>query len=193
MRDGCPFCDFNGTISKHYGSVIVFQPLNPVVEGHMLVVPTKHVPDALTDPKLTALVMGKAAEFAAERGDSCNIITSCGSEATQSVFHLHIHVVPRRLGDGLKLPWTDQTMWTAEKHGVPLKEELDRLRLAVGKIATEVDLRDDEYADAGARRGMGMHIANTGDGSVSRQSLEEQIEVTLYPEHFRPASGQSDG
>jgi len=39
----------------------------------------------------------------------CNVITSVGREATQSVFHLHVHVVPRREGDGLALPWTPNT------------------------------------------------------------------------------------
>jgi histidine triad (HIT) family protein len=45
--------------------------------------------------------------MAAETGP-CNIITSVGAEATQTVFHLHLHVVPRRFGDGLALPWTGQ-------------------------------------------------------------------------------------
>lgn len=36
------------------------------------------------------------------------VITSIGADATQTVFHTHIHVVPRRPGDGLTLPWTGQ-------------------------------------------------------------------------------------
>jgi histidine triad (HIT) family protein len=47
--------------------------------------------------------MSAAAELATP---PCNIITSAGSDATQTVFHLHLHVVPRRAGDGLALPWT---------------------------------------------------------------------------------------
>lgn len=80
-------------------------PLNPVTEGHVLVIPRWHVVDAVQEPQVTADVMRCAAELA-ER--PCNIITSSGGEATQSVFHLHVHVVPRREGDGLALPWTDQ-------------------------------------------------------------------------------------
>jgi hypothetical protein len=43
-----------------------------------------------------------------ERYWVCNLITSVGADATQSVRHLHIHVVPRREGDGLMLPWSGQ-------------------------------------------------------------------------------------
>jgi histidine triad (HIT) family protein len=37
-----------------------------------------------------------------------NFITSAGKAATQSVMHLHIHIVPRQEGDGLLLPWSGQ-------------------------------------------------------------------------------------
>ena len=36
----------------------------------------------------------------------CCLIVVCGAEATQTVPHLHIHIVPRRAGDRLTLPWT---------------------------------------------------------------------------------------
>lgn len=49
--------------------------------------------------------MRRAAELMAEHPDA-NIITSKGSLATQTVFHLHVHLVPRAAGDGLPLPWT---------------------------------------------------------------------------------------
>jgi diadenosine tetraphosphate (Ap4A) HIT family hydrolase len=39
---------------------------------------------------------------------AANFITSAGRDATQTVFHLHIHIVPRHAGDGLALPWTGQ-------------------------------------------------------------------------------------
>lgn len=55
-----------------------------------------------------AEVARRAAMHAAARYESYNLITSCGEAATQSVRHLHWHVVPRRIGDGLHLPWTGQ-------------------------------------------------------------------------------------
>lgn len=105
----CVFCDLiaAGKTERRWPAVATFEPLNPVVPGHRLVVPVGHVPDVAADPWWSALTMSAAAELAAEIGD-CNVITSRGSAATQTVFHLHIHVVPRHLGDGLKLPWTDQ-------------------------------------------------------------------------------------
>jgi histidine triad (HIT) family protein len=85
---------------------VSFEPLGPVVPGHLLVVPKRHVTDARVDPAVTADTYRVAALLAREAGE-CNLITSVGAAATQSVFHLHVHVVPRRPSDGLRLPWVD--------------------------------------------------------------------------------------
>ena len=79
-------------------------PLNPVTPGHLLVIPTAHVENFTTDPGISGATMYRAAEIAADLGP-CNLITSKGVEATQSVFHLHFHIVPRKEDDGLALPW----------------------------------------------------------------------------------------
>jgi histidine triad (HIT) family protein len=76
-------------------------PLRPVTPGHLLVIPYDHVDDALADPEISAIVMRRASEIAPY---PCNLITSVGREATQSVFHLHLHIVPRAKDDGLALP-----------------------------------------------------------------------------------------
>lgn len=113
IRESCVFCDIlageaPATIVRSWPYAVAFKPLNPVTEGHTLVVPATHVRDALENPDVSAATMAAASEYAAEVGP-CNIITSAGHEATQTVFHLHIHVVPRREGDGLALPWTPGT------------------------------------------------------------------------------------
>ncbi len=87
-----------------WADAVAFKPLSPVVEGHILVVPRVHVEDATEDPMVTAMVMGRAASIAPR---SCNLITNVGAQATQTVWHLHVHIVPRRNGDGLALPWTE--------------------------------------------------------------------------------------
>ena len=113
--DECPFCaritadQFAPLTADSH--VVTFAPLNPVVPGHILVVSRTHIINAAADPITAGMAMQKAANLARGLG-SCNIITSIGAEATQTatqtVPHLHIHVVPRRMGDGLALPWTTE-------------------------------------------------------------------------------------
>lgn len=97
-----------------------FEPLNPVVKGHMLAVPKKHLTDFAHSPVDTANVMKDASAYIKRKGGEWNIITSIGKNATQSVFHFHIHLVPRKENDGLHLPWTNQRPLKSnpnEKHG----------------------------------------------------------------------------
>ncbi|MFK8851570.1 HIT family protein, partial [Streptomyces sp. Ac-502] len=109
----CPFCDIvaglaPATVLARWSDAIAIAPIDPVTDGHVLVIPRVHVDDATEDPMVTAAVMQRAAEYANVLGTPLNLITSRGREATQSIFHLHIHVVPRAVGDGLPLPWTPQ-------------------------------------------------------------------------------------
>lgn len=89
------------------GHIARFTPLSPVTSGHMLFIPRIHVRDAGQLPDWSARVLQVASSYAAGL-EACNIITSKGAAATQSVFHLHVHVVPRHEGDELALPWTGQ-------------------------------------------------------------------------------------
>jgi histidine triad (HIT) family protein len=102
----CPFCPyFDGVTKPHEVRKII--PLKPVVPGHVMFVPEEHVIDAADDPEVTARTMHAAAVYA-RKLPAANIITSKGADATQTVFHLHIHVVPRKPNDGLLLPWSNQ-------------------------------------------------------------------------------------
>lgn len=107
--DACVFCAIArgsapATIVRSWNESIAIVPLDPVTDGHLLVIPRVHVTDFTTDPVVSGLVMARAAELAADWG-AVNLITSRGAEATQSVFHLHLHLVPRKKDDGLALPW----------------------------------------------------------------------------------------
>lgn len=111
----CVFCPIppNATILLERDGCVVFQPLNPVTPGHALVVPREHVADFMTDWEVAARVVGVASYFCQQMRvagviEDCNLITSSGEAATQTVFHLHMHIVPREPGDGLHLPWTGQ-------------------------------------------------------------------------------------
>jgi histidine triad (HIT) family protein len=109
VRDGCPFCDWDGPVLFEWGNAFVIEPLRPVTPGHALAVPRRHVPSADELAFVTGDVVAVAVLYARSVGlESYNLISSVGSPATQTVFHLHVHVVPRREGDGLALPWTGQ-------------------------------------------------------------------------------------
>ncbi|MFE4356117.1 HIT family protein [Kitasatospora sp. NPDC056800] len=115
---GCVFCAIAASLAPaqivaRWPDALAIVPLNPVTDGHLLVLPTSHTPDAAYDPDVTAATMRRAAELAQGAGPA-NLITSIGPEATQTVAHLHIHLVPRRTHDGLHLPWTVPTPVAAE-------------------------------------------------------------------------------
>jgi histidine triad (HIT) family protein len=106
----CPFCEIvagraPATVVREWDDVLAIVPLGPVVDGHVLVIPREHVTDFADDPVVSATTTYRAAELAAESSQPMNLITSRGKAATQSVFHLHLHLVPRAEGDGLALPW----------------------------------------------------------------------------------------
>jgi histidine triad (HIT) family protein len=108
----CVFCDFAGPVLHEDQGVFVIEPLGPVVPGHVLAIPRKHVPSADALPFVTGNVFAIATMYARKVGlPSYNLISSVGAPATQTVFHLHVHVVPREEGDGLALPWTEMRSW----------------------------------------------------------------------------------
>lgn len=120
----CPFCPDNWHnlrgIGRVWGflshDVSVIEPLNPVTQGHVLVISSKHTEDvaATGEYGIAADLMQVAAEYVDNNDLQANIITSIGPLATQTVFHTNLHIVPRRENDGLQLPWTTQDKWPAD-------------------------------------------------------------------------------
>lgn len=90
---------------------VAFMDINPATRGHLLVVPRVHAVDLLEiDPEdLSAVV--RHGQLLARRArdvlgaDGINLINSCGRAAWQTVFHFHLHVIPRYAEDPLRLPW----------------------------------------------------------------------------------------
>ncbi|MGW9211781.1 HIT family protein [Embleya sp. NPDC055664] len=111
--NNCAFCaiavgEAPAVIIREWPDAFAVRPRGGGVNnGHVFVLPRVHVADAGTDPEVTAAVMRRAAELMAEH-PAANIITSKGKAASQSVLHLHVHVVPRQEDDRLPLPWTPQ-------------------------------------------------------------------------------------
>jgi histidine triad (HIT) family protein len=116
MKPDCEFCRIiKGTdpacIVADEVDALAFFPLRPVSPGHTLVVPKIHVPDLWSaDPPLAARVIqtvirvGQAINVSL-RPDGLNLISSAREAASQSVFHLHMHVVPRWAGDHIGHIW----------------------------------------------------------------------------------------
>lgn len=108
---GCPFCEYSGPseILHDWGDSYAIEPIDAVVRGHVLVIPKAHVTSFSPSPPTTAMVMQRASEYVAIKGGEWNLITSSGRAATQTVMHLHVHLVPRSEYDGLKLPWSPES------------------------------------------------------------------------------------
>ena len=90
---------------------IAFLDISPATRGHALVIPRAHAQDIHDiDPEDLAAVAALAqrvAGLARERlgADGITLLNSSGRAAWQTVFHFHIHVIPRYSGDPLRLPW----------------------------------------------------------------------------------------
>lgn len=99
----CVFCEIiNGNIpsDKVYEDdmILAFKDLNPVAPVHFLVVPKVHIENvnAMSEgnSKYVAHIFEKIPEIAKSQGiDSYRVINNCGSDAGQTVMHLHFHVI----------------------------------------------------------------------------------------------------
>ena len=145
----CVFCDIlageaPATIVRSWPTAIAIKPLNPVTEGHTLIIPATHVRDVTEDPEVSAMTMEAAAEYAAGVGP-CNVITSAGREATQTVPHLHLHVVPRKGRDGLALPWTPNA---SQERAEQAEARLSRAHALAERLAAEGEERASQAVTA---------------------------------------------
>jgi histidine triad (HIT) family protein len=91
---------------------VAFMDINPATRGHALVVPRRHSRNLLEigadDLEATIVAAQRLARRVSERlsADGVNLLNSCGRAAWQTVYHFHIHVIPRYDDDPLRLPWT---------------------------------------------------------------------------------------
>src|ERR1700722_14757056 len=115
----CIFCkivagELPATIVDQDEHTVAFMDINPATRGHALVIPRIHTPDLLSiDPGQLAAVTTASQRLAIHakerlKADGINVINSCGAAAWQTVFHFHMHVIPRYERDPLRLPWLPQ-------------------------------------------------------------------------------------
>ena len=118
-HDDCIFCKvLSGEIpsekiyeDEHAVSVM---DINPWTRGHAVVIPRKHATDLfeIEDGELEHVAVAAKRVATTLRDtlgcDGINLLQSNGSAAWQTIFHLHVHVIPRYEGDPLELPTRPQ-------------------------------------------------------------------------------------
>jgi histidine triad (HIT) family protein len=116
MSDDCIFCAIaSGTAPAELldsdEHTISFMDINPATRGHALVIPRRHSRDLMDidpeDLRHTSLAAQRLGRRMGETLDAAgfNLLNASGAAAWQTVFHFHIHVIPRYEDDPLKLPW----------------------------------------------------------------------------------------
>lgn len=119
--NGCDFCriargdDETVEVVCEGKDWVAFFPLDPATPGHTLVIPRSHVPDlwgldsADAGELMNAVIRVGRAIDSALSPEGMNMITSAGEAAEQTVYHLHLHVVPRWIGDGFGRIWPHES------------------------------------------------------------------------------------
>jgi histidine triad (HIT) family protein len=130
-EDSCAFCriargkDRSAEIVCEGAGWVAFFPSEPATPGHTLVIPREHVPDVWSlnadqgaDLMSAVVRVGRAIRSAVTPA-GMNLISSSGEVAEQSIFHLHLHVVPRYPGDDIDPIWPSKRQMNEH-----LKEEV---------------------------------------------------------------------
>lgn len=111
----CIFCDLiqgAGEVSVCYEDrdAIAFMDIQPVNDGHVLIVPRDHYESLCDVPAPTAMHLFEVGMRLApiiQHVTGCtdmNLVVNSGEAAGQNVFHYHLHLIPRRAGDGFDVP-----------------------------------------------------------------------------------------
>ncbi len=104
----CLFCRWirEGTAVETFGTVAAFDDGHPVTEGHLLIIPLRHTANWLSmtgqEVRDSETLIRNLVEGIRKRKPSVsgfNIGMNVGESAGQTVFHAHIHLIPRRCGD----------------------------------------------------------------------------------------------
>src|SRR4051794_34779996 len=140
----CPFCrivkglDSEARVIYRDQHVVAFFPTKPATLGHTLVVPRSHIPNIWSLDDDTAGLLARAtiriasAVRRAVEAEGLNVIQSNGEAATQTVPHLHIHVVPRWQGDDIGPIWPPHTYYTEDQKDKAWDAIRDECRALMG-------------------------------------------------------------
>jgi histidine triad (HIT) family protein len=129
VPDDCIFCkivagELPAELVQEDEHTVSFMDLNPWTRGHALVIPRRHSKNlyevADEDLRHTASAAKRLAERMRDRlgCDGINLLNACEPAAWQTVFHFHIHVIPRYVDDPLRLPVHPEQATRAELSAV---------------------------------------------------------------------------
>jgi histidine triad (HIT) family protein len=115
MAEDCIFCkivagELPATKVYEDDRTLAFMDIAPWTRGHALVIPKRHSRDLGEIDELdlgaVAATAKRVAELQKERlgAEGVNLLNAYGEAAWQTVFHFHVHVIPRYAGDGMSLP-----------------------------------------------------------------------------------------
>jgi histidine triad (HIT) family protein len=142
MADDCIFCRIvagDSPVSTFYEDDLVLglMTIGPVTTGHAMVIPKQHVAyladlDEETGRHLWTVIHRTAAAVRASgvRCEGVNLFLADGAAAAQEVFHVHMHVFPRYVGD----PFRIEADWDIK----PSREELDQVAARIGAAYTRL-------------------------------------------------------
>ena len=106
VKTKCIFCDYDqGEVIEQNSLAYLIYDNYPVNEGHMLIIPVRHVDNffELTEKELSAIygLLIKGQEKLKKKGKASgfNVGVNIGHDAGQTVFHVHVHLIPRLSGD----------------------------------------------------------------------------------------------
>ena len=130
----CIFCaivagEAPATIVDEDEHTVAFMDIHPWTRGHALVIPREHYADIHEIPDQTLAQVAGASKRLAGRAadnlqaDGVNLLNSAGRAAWQTVFHFHVHVIPRYDDDPLELPIRPQ-----EGDPEEIKQTAEKLR-----------------------------------------------------------------
>ncbi len=138
MATPCPFCAIaegrgEAQVVHEDSATIAFLDKAPLVAGHVLLIPRKHVATLFEADEATVTAMALAAQKLARAVKAAmgsdGVFVAQNNVVSQSVAHLHTHVIPRRLKDGFFSP---RIIWRRTRYGPGEAEEVAaRIRAAM--------------------------------------------------------------
>lgn len=104
MSITCPFCNPDNIVLENAHAFAIFD-IYPVNKGHLLIIPKRHVSDffetTVKEREAINLLLEDGRALLKEKfnPDGYNIGINCGETAGQTIFHVHVHLIPRFEGD----------------------------------------------------------------------------------------------